>query len=351
MYQGSRFSLLRLILNRRTLFCSTLLRHVNPRAKHPGAMRWRWRRLRPVEAWEVVATLVLAAALLLGACTPDAPSEAQMHAWQEEVETWHRERLERLQSEDGWLTLVGLSWLHEGANTIGAAQTNDLVFPVPGGPDMMGTFHLSEGSLRVEIEDAAITHDGEALETLTMDTDVQGEPTVLRRGTLSFYAVRRGDRTAIRIKDSASPIRSEFSGIDRFALDPAWRLEGRFEPSPEGTTLPIPNSLGGHLDQSSPGTIYFDMDGQPQRIDALEGGPSGRLFLVFGDQTNSDTTYGGGRFLYADPPAEDGSVTLDFNRAYNPPCVFTRWATCPLPPPQNRMGVKVEAGELIYSSH
>ncbi len=335
--------LLRLILNTTTLFWSTASNRVKARPRVS-------RRLGTLEPRGSLAPFFLIAVLALGACAANAPSDADLRSWEQETDTWHRQRLERLTSESGWLTLVGLSWLQDGANTFGSAETNDLVFPVPDAPETMGTLYLSEGSVRIEVEDLAITHAGEAVTTLTMVTDAQDEPSILHRGTLSFYAIQRGDRTAIRMKDSASPNRSNFSGIDRYAYDPGWRLEGRFEPSPEGTTLSIPNIIGQNLDESSPGTVHFDVDGQPMSLDALAGS-SGTLFLVFGDETNGVATYGGGRFLYTAPPAEDGSVIVDFNRAYNPPCVFTPWATCPLPPPQNRLPLEVTVGELSYGAH
>jgi len=192
---------------------------------------------------------------------------------------------------------------------------------------------------------------GEPVSRTELQTDVAGDPTVITIGSLRFFAIRRGDRTAIRMRNSDSPIRSAFTTIDRFPVSLAWRLSARFDPAEDGTTLPIPNIIGGALDEATPGTVHFTVNGQSYSIDALEGGPSGRIFLVFGDTTNGDSTYGGGRFLYVDPPDEDDTLEIDFNRAYNPPCVFTPWATCPLPPAQIRMPFDIPAGERAYGEH
>jgi uncharacterized protein (DUF1684 family) len=141
--------------------------------------------------------------------------------------------------------------------------------------------------------------------------------------------------------------RAAFSGIDHYPVDPTWRLRARLEPARD-FTIAVPDVLGDVQDEVSPGTVVFEVDGREQRLDALEGGPNGELWLVFGDATNGVTTYGGGRFLYTSAPAADGSLWIDFNRAYNPPCVFSPYATCPLPPAQNRLAVAVEAGERTY---
>ena len=171
----------------------------------------------------------------------------------------------------------------------------------------------------------------------------------IRRGILGALAdFRRGGALAVRVKDSESEALRAFRGLDYFPYAPAWRLEGRFEAAPEGSALEVPNSVGRTEKIRQPGWVSFDVEGKTFRLIALDDTGDGRLFLVFGDPTNGRETYGGGRFLYTDPPA-GGKVVIDFNRAYNPPCVFTPYATCPLPPRENRLPFPIPAGEKKYA--
>lgn len=292
---------------------------------------------------------LLVAAVLTGACRAPAAVDGEwdVAAWREEVEVWHRERQERLREPDGWLTLVGLYWLREGENRFGSHPSNDLVFP-EATPELMGTLYRRGTEVRLEaVPDAGIHHDGAEVRSLYLRSDADGPPTVLRAGSLSFYLIVRGEDVGLRVKDSASPGLQAFSGIKRYPVDPAWRLVARFEGYDAPRSLDVPNVLGKSFQEPSPGAVIFEVDGETQRIEALNG-DGGELFLVFGDRTNGGETYGGGRFLYTDPPTADARVVVDFNRAYNPPCVFTPYATCPLPPPQNRLPFEVRAGEKMY---
>ena len=173
---------------------------------------------------------------------------------------------------------------------------------------------------------------------------------MLVHGSLSFFAIRRGDRLGVRVKDSEAATLKAFHGLDYFPLEPKWKLVARFEAAAEPKEIPIPNALGFDEPILSPGHVVFTLDGVEHRLLALDDTGDGRLFLVFGDKTNGRETYGGGRFLYTDPP-QGGRVELDFNRAYNPPCVFTPYATCPLPPRENRLPMRIEAGEKSFAGH
>jgi uncharacterized protein (DUF1684 family) len=165
---------------------------------------------------------------------------------------------------------------------------------------------------------------------------------------VSFYVINRNDRLAVRVKDSESPTRNGFQGVEAFPADPSWRVNAHFEAYPPGRTLQVPTILGTVDTMAEPGAVVFEHGGKTYRLDTvLEEGETD-LFIIFGDLTNRHETYGGGRFLYAKPADAQGTVMLDFNRAYNPPCVFTPYATCPLPPPQNKLSVRVEAGEKMY---
>jgi Uncharacterized conserved protein len=178
--------------------------------------------------------------------------------------------------------------------------------------------------------------------------DLDDAPTILELGTLRLHLIRRGDRIGLRVRDHEAPALHAFSGMQHFPLDPSWRIVARFEPAPPGRTLAMMDITGAQSADPTPGTVVFERDGATWRIDALDGGEKGELWLIFGDATNGRQTFGGGRFLYTEPPAADGSVVVDFNLAYNPPCVFSPFATCPLPPPQNRLALRIEAGEMAW---
>jgi uncharacterized protein (DUF1684 family) len=163
-----------------------------------------------------------------------------------------------------------------------------------------------------------------------------------------MYIAERGDRFGLRVRDHASPALVSFRGMEHFDIDPSWRLEARLEPAAPGATLEIMDVIGILSREATPGAVEFVRDGRSWRLDALPGGDDGSLWLVFADATSGTSTYGGGRFVYTDPVADDGSVVVDFNLAYNPPCVFTPYATCPLPPAQNRLPLAIQAGERNY---
>lgn len=254
------------------------------------------------------------------------------------VEAWRRQRYAALRREIGWLTLAGLDWLRAGVNTVGTDAAADITLPE--GPLAAGTITLADGRAVAEGEIAG----GAAI---PMVSDADGEPTMLELGSLRMCLIRRGERLALRTWHTEAPQRRTFAGIDHYPVDAAWRIHGRLERAGD-RTIRVPDVLGEVSDEASPGSVLFTVDGRELRIDALEGGPRGELWLVFGDATNGLTTYGGGRFLYTAAPAADGTVWVDFNRAYNPPCVFSAYATCPLPPPQNRLSIAIEAGEKAY---
>lgn len=290
---------------------------------------------------------------------PTTAAAAPAPSWEEEVAAWKKNRFERLQRPDGWLTLVGLGWLKEGDNAIGSDPKSAVVLPAGKAPARLGALRLSGSGEQSTVtfvaeQGVAVTHRGApvAMLALVSDADAKGDdgPTLLEHGSLSFFVIRRGDRLGVRVKDSAAAALKAFHGLDYYPLDRKWRLEGRFEAAAEVKEIPIPNALGFDEPILSPGHVVFTFDGQEHRLLALDDTGDGRLFLVFGDKTNGKETYGGGRFVYTDPP-QGGKVVLDFNRAYNPPCVFTPYATCPLPPRENRLPFRIEAGEKRFAGH
>jgi uncharacterized protein (DUF1684 family) len=275
--------------------------------------------------------------------TPDA-------AHQEDIGKWRQKRVEELTGESGWLSLVGLFWLKQGQNRFGSAPSNEIVLPRNRAPRLAGSLWLSKGVVRLKAKpEASVTSNGSRATKLVLESDADGNQTVLKLGSLTFYVIKRGERLGVRVKDSQNPARSRFTGLKYFPVDPRWKLEAKYEPHAPPKMIPILNVLGMVEEMPSPGTLVFKLDGKTYRLEpVLEKGEK-EWFIIFGDKTTGKETYGAGRYLYADPPDSQGRVTLDFNKSYNPPCAFTKFATCPLPPRQNRLPFRVEAGEKKYA--
>jgi uncharacterized protein (DUF1684 family) len=275
--------------------------------------------------------------------------EAQEH--RASVEAVRQRREERLRDPEGWLSLVGLHWLHEGENRFGTDPAGEIPLAAQSGPlpALAGRITVNQGRVTASADPGGgVTVAESPLPDGTeLVDDSEDDPTVLALGSLRFYLVRRGERLGIRIKDRAAPAIAAFGGLDYFPINPGWRLEARLEPALPGTTIPVPDILGDVNPDDSPGVVAFAIDGEVHRLNALEAQP-GHLWLIFADSTNGEETYGGGRFLVTGPVQPDDSVELDFNLTYNPPCVFSAYATCPLPPEGNRLPMRIEAGEKMY---
>jgi uncharacterized protein (DUF1684 family) len=288
--------------------------------------------------------LALTFALALPALADDIADTA----WRKEVEAFRKERVEDLKKEDGWFTLVGLFWLDEGENRFGSDPEGKVVLPEGKSPKTAGVLVRQGEKVSVKVEPGVkVTSGGEPVTAKELAADVTGEPTVLEMGSVSFFVIQRGDKVGVRVKDKQSAALAAFHGLDTYPIQPAWRVEARFEPYDPPKTVKIPNILGQVADSPAPGAIVFDWQGKTYRLDAL-GDPAKGLSLIFADQTNGKETYGAGRFLETEA-VKDGKVVVDFNLAYNPPCAFTSFATCPLPPAQNRLALRVEAGEKKYA--
>jgi uncharacterized protein (DUF1684 family) len=264
------------------------------------------------------------------------------------VEAWRTARVERLRQPHGWLTLVGLHWLTDGEARVGSDPSVEIV--LPSGPALAGRLVLAADGVRAWSAAGGFTVDGRPAEgeRLISDEEADGagvEPTALDLGALRMIVIERSGRLALRVWDAESPLLRTFAGIESFPIDGRWRLDARFEPAPVDARIEVPGAVGPPTAERSPGLVTFTVDGVEHRLVALEGGDRGELWLVFGDATNGIETYPGGRFLYTDAPDPDGRVVVDFNLAYNPPCIFTPYATCPLPPPGNRLPTRIEAGE------
>jgi uncharacterized protein (DUF1684 family) len=297
---------------------------------------------------------LMALALLICACQRQQSRTTQAakvdeNAYRQEIDKWHNERASQLRSEDGWLTLVGLFWLKEGENRFGSDPSNQIVLPQGKAPAHAGSLWVEGGAVRLEAEpQAGITSEGKPVTTLALASDAEGKPTVLQLGTLSFHVIKRKDQLGLRVKDKDNPARTQFAGLDYYPVSLNWRIDARFEPYNPPKKIPIVNVLGMVEEQPSPGRIVFDVAGKTYSLDAITEEGSPELFVIFKDETSGKETYGAGRYLYTDPANASGTVLLDFNKAYNPPCAFTTYATCPLPPSQNRLALRVEAGEKQY---
>jgi len=288
---------------------------------------------------------------------PAAAFDASAH--RSEIQKWESDRLASLTKEDGWLTLVGLFWLKEGENKFGSDPKNAVVLPRDKAPGFAGSLLLEKGRVHLlakpETKIAVRDPKGEAkvatpITSLDLkdDNDDAG-PTVLTLGSLLINVVKRGERTGVRVKDTESQTRREFKGLDYFPIDPKWRIEARFEPYQPAKTIPITNVLGMTDDETSPGAFAFEVDGKTYRIDPILEKGETDWFVMIADQTTGKETYGAGRYLYVTPPDASGKVVIDFNKAYSPPCAFTNFATCPLPPRQNHLPFRIEAGEKKYA--
>jgi len=265
------------------------------------------------------------------------------------MEKWRAEREAELQADDGWLTLVGLFWLKDGANRFGTDATNEIVLPERSAPPRAGVLEFHEGRTTLRMENSAsVTVNGKPVTSADLQTDEKQKPDVVRLGSLVIIIIKRGARYGVRVRDLNSKGRREFKGMRWFPVQEAYRITATFVAYEQPKDIEIANVLGDVSKQPSPGYAVFTLDGKEYRLEPMLEGKD-KLFFVFGDLTNNKTTYGAGRFLYADLP-KDGHVTLDFNQAVNPPCAFTPFATCPLPPRQNRLKVAIEAGELNYHS-
>ncbi len=272
-----------------------------------------------------------------GAPSVSSPDAAYIQSF----EKWKAELTDDLKLN--WLPLAGLFWLKPGVNTFGAASDNVVVFPK--GPAHAGDFDLEGKEVSAKLlQEAHATVAGKALATAKLDADVSGHPTEVEMGSLRFHVIVRGDRVGIRLKDLESSAVGNFKGMMFYPVDLNYRVTANWEPSDGKKTINVPNVLGDVTPVPVAGTVVFKVNGQEQRLTALGGDPPKGLSFVFNDQTAKTDTYPGGRFLETDP-VTNGTVILDFNRAYNPPCAVTPYATCPLAPKENRLTVAIPAGE------
>lgn len=270
-------------------------------------------------------------------------------AHQAEVDAWRASRIANLTRGDGWLTLTGLYTLETGSFTLGSSPDADLGLPAAA-PDLLGTLDVGDEDIALRFDRSVeLTVDGEPASSPASAFDTDGNARLFEIGAVNFFVIQRGDVRLLRVRDRDHPARTAFAGLEYFPVDPAFRYAARFEPYDPVRQIPIANIIGIVSDAPSWGAVVFEHRGETYRIDALAEPGDEELFLIFADATSGKETYGAGRYLYVDAPDEEGRIVLDFNRAYNPPCAFTPFATCPLPPRQNRLDLRIEAGEKNYT--
>ena len=289
----------------------------------------------------VAVLIVLLGSAILAVSVSGSSPAAPDAAYVQSFEKWKAEQIEDL--KQNWLPLAGLYWLKSGVNNFGTAPENAVVFPK--GPAHAGEFDLEGKDVTVKLlPDAHATLAGAPLTTAKLAPDISGHASLVEMGTLRFHVIVRGERVGIRVKDLESASVANFKGLIFYPLDLNYRVTAVWEPSDGKKTIDVPNVLGDVTAVPVAGTVVFKINGQEQRLTALGGNPATGLSFVFNDLTAKSDTYPGGRFLDSDP-VSNGTVILDFNRAYNPPCAVTPYATCPLAPKDNRLAVAIPAGE------
>ena len=294
-----------------------------------------------------IILLVIVILLISISCKEKEPEPKGTPEYITDIEQWHQKRIERLKNENGWLTLVGLYWLKEGVNSFGSDKNNDIVFP-ENAPQSIGKIILKDSVITLKVKKGVnVINEGQPINEIKLEHDLTGNPSILDLGSLRWYIIKRGDRYGIRLRDINAPLRNEFDGIERFPVNEDWEITASFEAYDPPKVISLPTQIGTVEEEPSPGAVVFEKDGQTYRIDAVDTGK--RLWLIFADETSGKETYGAARYLYIDKPDSTGKTIVDFNLAYNPPCVFTKYATCSFPPKQNFLKLKITAGEKMWS--
>jgi len=263
----------------------------------------------------------------------------------QDIEKWRAEHETNLKKESGWLSVAGLFWLKEGTNTVGGGEKFDVRLTDSFKAGRFGQIDFANWKAVLKVESGVEAQsDGKNITgSVELVSDEKGKPTEIRTGTQTFFLIKREERYGIRLKDSNSEARRNFKGLDWFPVNESYKVTARLEPGTEEKELKVPNVLGGFFKMKSPGRLKFSLEGKEYSLQTVEE-DDGSLFLIFGDRSNEKETYHSGRFLYADQLV-NGETVLDFNKAENPPCAFTPYATCPLPPPGNKLTAEIDAGE------
>jgi uncharacterized protein (DUF1684 family) len=267
--------------------------------------------------------------------------------YKKQVEKWRSEHQKGLLKDDGWFTVAGLFWLKDGINTVGSGEGYDVQLTLSFKHGKFGEIDFHNGSASLHVaEGVDATSGGKVISSIELVSGgATTKPTIVQTGSQSFFLIEREGKYAIRLKDKNNPGRINFHGLKWYPINPAYRTTASFEAFSQPKEVLIPNVLGSSFKMKSPGILHFKLAGKQYSLQPVED--EDKLFIIFRDLTSKTETYGAGRFLYADQPVK-GKVVLDFNQAENPPCAFTEFATCPLPPQQNRLDIEIKAGEKRY---
>ncbi|MFZ1809081.1 MAG: DUF1684 domain-containing protein [Cyclobacteriaceae bacterium] len=291
--------------------------------------------------------------ILIISCSPKKETVIDVAAYENEVNAWHADRVEKqLVGDNGWLNLAGLYWLNEGFNTFGSDPSNDVVFPEGKMAPNAGTFVVQQGKVTMEVnEGVEILKDSISVNHEVIHIPDSSFYPVMSYGTLEWLVIDRSGKLGVRLRDLDSEAVKDFTGVERYPIDPKWRVEATFEKYDPIRYIDITNILGQTYQSPCPGALVFTIDGEEYRLDAIDDGTEGEYYILFGDKTNETETYPSGRYMYVKHPDEEGKVIVDFNKGYNPPCAFTEFATCPLPPKQNGLTLTITAGEKNFGHH
>jgi uncharacterized protein len=282
-----------------------------------------------------------------------AAAAGEPGGYQKAIAEWRAQQEASLKADDGWLTVVGLHWLKEGESRVGSNAGFEVPLP-KSAPDRVGTIIVKGGKVRFRpAAGVAVSLNGKPATEAELKTDITPKYDVLAVGRVKFFVIQREDKFGVRVKDNDSAARKEFSGLRWYPVDPSWRIQAKYIPWDKPHAVTFETTVGVKERDESPGYVSFQRNGKQYTMEPVVDGKY--LWFVMRDGTSGKTTYAASRFLYADLPQDgvqkSGVVEIDFNRAENPPCVFTDFATCPLPPPQNRLALAVTAGEQMYRGH
>lgn len=291
----------------------------------------------------ILKTIILGFIVSLLSCQSNSDFNEKKYV--KSVQEWQQQRLENLKDEDGWLNLVGLLWLKEGENPFGSSEANNIIFP-ENTPEFIGSVALYKGNISVTINnDVDVYINDSLLKECSVNTDMDKNTTIFKLNSFKWHFIKRGNRYGIRLRDLENPLINQISTLPSFPINSKWRIKAKFEKFDKPKEIAIPNVLGDIEYEKCYGLLKFNVNNKQCSLMPLGDGVDNDFFIIFADETSAEETYGAGRFLSVEKPDANGITYIDFNKAENPPCAFTDFATCPLPPKENILTVKILAGE------
>lgn len=287
--------------------------------------------------------------ILFTACNNSTNAIQDSESYIETIEKWQQERIESLKDSTGWLNLAGIYWLNDGVQNFGSDTANDIVFPA-GAPAFIGSLTLKGEMVHLEVNDGIdVFYENEIVKDLNLSYSSSGNPSYISHGSFAWYIMKRHQSMAIRLRDYKNPAIEALDHIPSFPIDPDYVAEASLEAFDEPKIMTVSTPFEGYTqDYDCPGVLHFKLKGKKLKLHPFTSGDG--YFIIIADETSGMESYGGGRFMYATPNST-GRILLDFNKAYNPPCAITEFAACPMPPPENYLPVKIEAGEKLIAIH